>query len=78
MTTTEISALLKSLLILTDWLGSDPERDHEIGAITFDASNPKPFGIELIASKREEVRGMTLPDTLAQAAQVVVMNPELE
>lgn len=77
MTKEEKDILARSVEVLQDWLKGDPERERWLD-ITYDPTEPRPFVIPLHTSRTELVRGYTIVDALAQAAQVVLLNPELE
>lgn len=67
----------RSLVALEDWLKGDVERERWLD-IAHDPTQERPFMVLLHTSRSETVRGYSIVDALAQAAQVVLLNPELE
>lgn len=66
----------RSLAALEAWITANPEQERWFD-VTADDSD-KPFIVILYSKGSDQVRGHTLLDALAQAAQVILLNPELE
>lgn len=76
MTDPNTAVLVRSIQVLEDWIKGDPERERWFD-VAYEEHPEKPFIVYVQASTCEVVRGHSVADALAQAAQVVLLNPEL-
>ena len=74
---TRVEQVIKSLEILDAWMREGGERSRWFDT-DYEPGEQLPFVISLSASHTEKVRGHSITDAMAQAAQVVALNPELE